>query len=67
MTKEFPAVGRRYASGSLNSNVGAFGGYWSSVAYSSNDAYGLYFGSSNVGVYGNYSKQDGFSVRCVRQ
>ncbi|MDE7356788.1 MAG: hypothetical protein K2N21_08520, partial [Rikenellaceae bacterium] len=63
---EFPAVGSRYTSGTLVSNVGAYGYYWSSVAYDSNSAYYLYFGSSSLGVnYGN--KQGGFSVRCVRQ
>ena len=44
---EFPAVGWRRSSGTLNS-AGALGGYWSSVASSSYNAYSLYFTS---GVY----------------
>ncbi|MDE6182981.1 MAG: hypothetical protein K2F53_00975 [Rikenellaceae bacterium] len=63
---EFPAVGNRNTSGTLNSNVGANGNYWSSVAYDSNNAYNLYFNSSNLNVNNN-NKQNGFSVRCVRQ
>ncbi|MDE7355786.1 MAG: hypothetical protein K2N21_03325 [Rikenellaceae bacterium] len=63
----FPAVGfRNSASGSLGS-AGAYGGYWSSVANGSNLAYYLYFNSGSVAPQGNYSKRDGFSVRCVRQ
>ena len=62
---EFPAVGYRNSSGSLG-NPGGEGEYWSSVAYDSNNAYHLYFGSSGLGVsyYGN--KRLGYSVRCVR-
>ncbi|MDE6183174.1 MAG: DUF1566 domain-containing protein [Rikenellaceae bacterium] len=63
---EFPAVGYRYygTSGSLL-HAGAYGDYWSSVAYDSNYAYSLYFGSGNLSVSYSY-KQNGFSVRCVR-
>ncbi|MDE6182942.1 MAG: hypothetical protein K2F53_00770 [Rikenellaceae bacterium] len=46
--------------------MSAYGYYWSSVVFDSNNAYTLYFGSSSVTV-NNYSKQYGFSVRCVRQ
>ncbi|MDE7356705.1 MAG: fibrobacter succinogenes major paralogous domain-containing protein, partial [Rikenellaceae bacterium] len=62
---EFPAVGyRNYSDGSLSS-AGAYGRYWSSVAYYSNDAYNLYFSSSNLSV-SSRNKQLGRSVRCVR-
>ncbi|MDE7355445.1 MAG: hypothetical protein K2N21_01550, partial [Rikenellaceae bacterium] len=64
---EFPAVGSRNpSSGSLYSNVGAYGDYWSSVAYSSRDAYNLSFSSSDL-LVNDYGKQHGRSVRCVRQ
>ncbi|MDE7355321.1 MAG: hypothetical protein K2N21_00915 [Rikenellaceae bacterium] len=63
---EFPAVGNRNnSSGSLNSNVGAGGYYWSSVASSSYYAYYLTFGSSDLYVT-NTTKQNGRIVRCVR-
>ncbi len=51
-------------SGTL-SDAGNEGDYWSSVAYSSDNAYGLGFYSSFLNVY-NLGKQTGFSVRCVR-
>ncbi len=61
---EFPAVGSRSTYGSLQ-GAGTYGGYWSSVADGSDNAYRLYFYSSNL--YVNYTdKQYGFSVRCVR-
>ncbi|MDE7356749.1 MAG: fibrobacter succinogenes major paralogous domain-containing protein [Rikenellaceae bacterium] len=64
---EFPAVGDRGtdSSGTLN-YAGTNGYYWSSVAGSSYGAYSLYFGSSDLNVFGGYSKRTGFSVRCVR-
>ncbi|MDE7356022.1 MAG: hypothetical protein K2N21_04545 [Rikenellaceae bacterium] len=66
---EFPAVGFRFndSSGTL-SYAGVSGYYWSSVTYASNTnrAYYLLFGSSNLNVDWT-TKQDGFSVRCVRQ
>ncbi|MDE7356136.1 MAG: hypothetical protein K2N21_05135 [Rikenellaceae bacterium] len=63
---EFPAVGYRFTDGSLDSDVGAGGNYWSSVAYLSNYAYYLRFSSNGMTPQGNWSKQNGFSVRCVR-
>ncbi|MDE7134298.1 MAG: hypothetical protein K2N86_03360 [Rikenellaceae bacterium] len=67
---EFPAVGYRStdSSGTLYSNVGAGGYYWSSVAHTSstNYAYHLSFSSSNLNV-NTSSKPFGYSVRCVRQ
>ena len=50
--------------GDLN-NAGSYGNYWSSVRYSSYNAYGLDFGLR--GVYPSYanSRYFGYSVRCV--
>ena len=63
---EFPAVGwRADGSGGTLGLAGAAGYYWPSVASSSGSAYGLYFGSNDLGV-NTYNKQRGFSVRCVR-
>ena len=48
------------------SSAGSYGYYWSGWANSSNNAYELYFNSSNVDPSGsNYSRFFGFSVRCV--
>ena len=61
----FFARGGNVGSGSLG-NLGSYGLYWSSRAYSnSNGAYYLRFGSSRV--YPSYDevRHDGFSVRCV--
>ena len=63
---EFPAVGwRNFDSSGTLYDAGGEGEYWSSVAYGSNRAYGLYFYSSSL-LVGNGNKQFGFSVRCVR-
>ncbi|MCX4359432.1 MAG: hypothetical protein OSJ22_07350, partial [Rikenellaceae bacterium] len=62
---EFPAVGGRSTSGPLE-DAGMWGNYWSSTQYNNNDAYGMYFNSSDVGTR-NYSRLYGFSVRCVRK
>ena len=65
---EFPAVGyRNYSDGTLHL-AGQRGYYWSSVAYTSNTngAYYMYFHSSDL-LVDWYLKQDGYSVRCVRQ
>ena len=61
---EFPAVGYRPTSGSLNT-PGYEGDYWSSVARSSGNAYYLYFSSGGLSMRSS-NKQYGFSVRCVR-
>ena len=45
--------------------AGYYGYYWSSVAYSSSDAYNLYFYSSNVFPSDYISRYTGQSVRCV--
>ncbi|MCX4359389.1 MAG: hypothetical protein OSJ22_07125, partial [Rikenellaceae bacterium] len=65
---EFPAVGYRNpnASGSLK-YAGTYGYYWSSVQYSSSNAYYMYLSSSSVNPSYNRDKRYGFSVRCVRQ
>ncbi len=64
---EFPAVGYRdnNSTGTLN-NAGTNGNYWSSTQYNTDNAYRMYFNSSNVNV-DNPNKRNGFSVRCVRQ
>ncbi|MDE7134630.1 MAG: hypothetical protein K2N86_05070 [Rikenellaceae bacterium] len=64
---EFPAVGYRTtdSSGTLN-YAGTYGYYWSSVASGSNNAYYLWFNSSDLYVYYGYLMRNGFSVRCVR-
>ena len=59
-----PAAGYRLGTGVFS--VGDFGGYWSSTAGGSDDAYGLNFFSSNVfPAYGSY-RCDGYSVRLVQ-
>ena len=52
---------------SLISNRGSYGNYWSSTAYSSNNAYNLVFVSSYVypGTF-YYNKYNGYAVRCVK-
>jgi len=62
---EFPAVGNRNSSGTLNNN-GTNGYYWASDQYNASNAYNMYFDSSNVNT-GNNNKANGRSVRCVRQ
>ena len=45
--------------------VNAVGYYWSSTQGSATFGYSLFFGSGNRHLY-RYSKDSGFSVRCVR-
>ncbi|MFS4432181.1 FISUMP domain-containing protein [Chryseobacterium sp. S90] len=65
-TLVFPAAGGR------NDTTGALGGrayngyYWSSTE-NSTKAYGLNFTSSTVESAGNYTRANGFSVRCVSE
>lgn len=47
------------------SYVGSRGYYWSSTAGLSDNAYNLYFNSSNVAPQNNAYRGFGFSVRCV--
>jgi uncharacterized protein (TIGR02145 family) len=61
-----PAAGLRNGNdGALNSR-GNGGGYWSSTESDSNDAWFLFFNSSNADTYGNY-RANGTSVRCVAE
>ena len=48
------------------SGVDSYGLYWSGTAYSSTDAYRLYFHRGGVSAQGNGSRCYGFSVRPVR-
>ena len=58
--------GYRYSGGDF-SYVGDYGYWWSSSESSTVSAWyrNLYYNSGSAGRYG-YSKQDGFSVRCLR-
>ncbi len=58
--------GYRYSDGSFN-NVGLYGYWWSSTEFSTNNAWSriMYYQTIYVNP-GNYSKSQGFSVRCVR-
>jgi uncharacterized protein (TIGR02145 family) len=60
-----PAAGTRYGSNGALSNRGYYGYYWSSSSDSSN-GYNLFFHSSGANA-GNYSRDNGFSVRCVSE
>jgi uncharacterized protein (TIGR02145 family) len=61
----FPG-GYRYSDGTYGA-IGVNGGWWSSTEYDSSVAWGreLYYDNSNV-YRNDGNKQDGFSVRCVR-
>lgn len=50
--------------GSLN-NVGGGGIYWSSTAYNSNSAYGLYFDSNSVEPASTDVRYSGYPIRCI--
>ena len=58
-----PAVGSR--SGASVSNVGVLGNYWSSTPYDSNNAYIVYFSSSNLLPGSNNKRDYGYAVRLV--
>ena len=58
-----PAVGSR--SGASVSNVGVLGNYWSSTPYDSNNAYIVYFSSSNLLPGSNNKRDFGYAVRLV--
>ena len=51
-------------SGSRNGQ-GSYGNYWSSMVYSSNNAYRLYLNTSHINPVDLSNKYYGFSVRCV--
>ena len=58
--------GGRNLDGIFNSMVG-YGGWWTSTEFSATDAWNRSLSSYKAVVYRcNYSKKDGFSVRCVR-
>lgn len=59
-----PAAGYRNCDGAV-SRVGTSGGYWSSTPDDSNDAWGLFFGSSKVAMTFEY-RCWGFPVRLVQ-
>ena len=56
-----------YVYGSSVNNRGSYGYYWSKSAFSSYNAYNLYFYSSNVSPSDVSNKNYGFSVRCLAQ
>jgi|GEM_PF-2575479 len=48
-------------------NIGEYGSWWSSTEYDTGSAWGRYLGYGDGGVDRvNYSKVEGFSVRCLR-
>ena len=59
-----PAAG--YRSGPSVYDVGSLGGYWSSTASSTSNAYYVRFISSTVNPANNRSRSSGYSVRLVR-
>ena len=62
----FPAAGRRgYYDGGANDR--GYGGYYWSSRPGSDDAYDLYFNSSNVGMDNSLYRARGYSVRCVQE
>ncbi len=67
-TTFYPASGCRYYSSGALSSVGSNGYNWSSSPYSRSSYYAgpLSFYTSNVGPLRNYTRADGFSVRCVQ-
>ena len=58
--------GNRYYDGTYD-DIGNYGYWWSSTEYSTTDAWYryMYYNNTNV-VRNNFDKQNGFSVRCVR-
>ena len=59
-------VGSRSFNGVFG-GIGIFGAWWSSTGSDASDAWGrgMYYENGDVGRYGWY-KEDGFSVRCLR-
>ena len=55
-----------YRDGTSVHSVGSYGEYWSASYNDGNDAWGVYFDASNLGVDNYYYRYDGRSVRLVR-
>jgi len=63
-----PAVGWRYIPNGALHNAGVNGGYWSSTSDGTMYAWSLVFSNGVVVVgSGNFSRADGFSVRCMAE
>lgn len=62
---KMPMAGSRYSSSSNVGSVGTYGGYWSSTAYSTGNAYFLRLNSSSFAQSTN-SRAAAFSVRCFK-
>lgn len=60
-----PAAGGR--DGTSVNDVGSYGKYWSSSAYSATYAYRLFFFSNHVNPQYNSSRYNGYSVRLVQE
>ena len=61
----FSYAGFWYGTNSSASDVGSAGYYWSASVYDTNNGYYLYFDSSDVYPQDDFSKLNGFAVRCV--
>jgi len=59
--------GYRNNNGNYN-NIGNNGNWWSSTEYDSNNAnnWNLNYNNANINNWNNNNKENGFSVRCVR-
>ena len=60
-----PAAG--YRNGSSVNDAGTNGNYWSSTANDENNAYNVNFNSDNLNADNNNNRNNGQSVRLVRQ
>ncbi len=61
-----PGGSRDYDDGTFY-DIGSYGVWWSSSENSTSDAWSRYLGYDAANVYrGNYNKEYGFSVRCLR-
>ncbi|MFK5855187.1 MAG: FISUMP domain-containing protein [Bacteroidota bacterium] len=58
-------TGVRYTSGTIN-NAGIQGYYWSSTYATSIGSYGLYISDGGASTTSNYTRSQGFSVRCIK-
>ena len=63
---KLPFAGLRDYSSSSVGNVGSYGLYWSSTAYSADIAYYLFFSSSSLNPQSGDYRALGFSVRCFK-